>query len=370
MPINAYTGLPGSGKSYEVVSSVIIKAVAEGRRVVTNVDGIDGEAIRAYIHEKQGASFDALGSVVHVTNEQVEAKNFLPHEQKCVNGDNVYSDEHSLVKGGDLVCVDEAWRFWGTGNKILREHAVFFREHRHYVHPITKVSCDLVLMVQDIGDLHRVLKVVVELSFKTTKIKSLGLHKTYKVEMWEGYKQSAKGRAAVQTKKYSSEIFPLYSSYSGGAGKEIIVDGRQNMLANPWILVLALTVVIGLPLAAYYVASYFGVFGKKVPVAEAVAPVAAPVVVAVPAAPVAAAPPPMSSEWRIVGVVRRDGLTLVALKGSAFRVRYESPSLFSFMEGRPVVGTVDGQRVTTFSGEGSAAASSGPGGLVPVGGRR
>ncbi|MGV0986750.1 MAG: hypothetical protein ACOYB2_19555 [Limnohabitans sp.] len=43
-----------------------------------------------------------------------------------------------------------------------------------------------VLMVQDIGDLHRTLKVVVELTFRTTKIKTFGWNKTYRVEMWEG----------------------------------------------------------------------------------------------------------------------------------------------------------------------------------------
>lgn len=37
MPINIYTGLMRSGKSYEVVSEVIVPAIRKGRRVVTNV---------------------------------------------------------------------------------------------------------------------------------------------------------------------------------------------------------------------------------------------------------------------------------------------------------------------------------------------
>ncbi|APC14207.1 hypothetical protein BLL42_00010 [Pseudomonas frederiksbergensis] len=64
MPINAYTGLMGSGKSFECVVSVIVPAVAKGRRVVTNVDGIDSDAIRAYINEKQGIALEKLGEVV------------------------------------------------------------------------------------------------------------------------------------------------------------------------------------------------------------------------------------------------------------------------------------------------------------------
>lgn len=40
MPINVYTGLMRSGKSYEVVSEVIVPPIRAGRNVVTNVDGI------------------------------------------------------------------------------------------------------------------------------------------------------------------------------------------------------------------------------------------------------------------------------------------------------------------------------------------
>ncbi|HGW7889845.1 TPA: zonular occludens toxin domain-containing protein, partial [Escherichia coli] len=43
MAISAYVGVPGSGKSFEVVRSVIIPAVAQGRRVVSNIYGLNAE---------------------------------------------------------------------------------------------------------------------------------------------------------------------------------------------------------------------------------------------------------------------------------------------------------------------------------------
>ena len=49
MPITAYVGVPRSGKSYEVVKSVIIAAVASGRRVVSNIYGLNEDKIKAYI---------------------------------------------------------------------------------------------------------------------------------------------------------------------------------------------------------------------------------------------------------------------------------------------------------------------------------
>ncbi|HDL5229472.1 TPA: hypothetical protein RS727_002675, partial [Mannheimia haemolytica] len=39
MAVSAYIGIPGSGKSYEVVKSVILPAVASNRRVVSNIYG-------------------------------------------------------------------------------------------------------------------------------------------------------------------------------------------------------------------------------------------------------------------------------------------------------------------------------------------
>ncbi|OKN42784.1 hypothetical protein AM420_005753 [Klebsiella pneumoniae] len=48
MPITAYVGVPRSGKSYEVVKSVIIAAVASGRRVVSNIYGLNEDKIKAY----------------------------------------------------------------------------------------------------------------------------------------------------------------------------------------------------------------------------------------------------------------------------------------------------------------------------------
>lgn len=182
MPINAYTGLMGSGKSYEVVSSVMLDALAQGRRIVSNIDGLNIERITEYLISKRGIEEQKIGVVVLVSNEQVKSPNFFFHG----------TDVETIVQPGDLVCIDEAWRFWGAGEAIPEPHFIFFREHRHYAHPETNICCDLVLMVQDISDLNRKLKSVVELSFRTKKHKSLGLSKHYVVQVFEGYRMNAK----------------------------------------------------------------------------------------------------------------------------------------------------------------------------------
>lgn len=58
MAITAYIGVPGSGKSYEVVKSVIIPAVASGRRIVSNIYGLNHEAIIQYCYKNKLISDD------------------------------------------------------------------------------------------------------------------------------------------------------------------------------------------------------------------------------------------------------------------------------------------------------------------------
>jgi zona occludens toxin len=336
MPINAYTGLMGSGKSYECVSSVILPAIKNGRRVVTNVDGIDSDAIRAYCQEKWDADPDKLGCVVHCTNDDISKTSFFPY------GENV----DTFCKPGDIICIDEAWRFWGTDCKLLPEHKIFFREHRHFVDPESKVSCDLVLMVQDIGDLHRTLKVVVEVTFKTTKIKTLGWDKTYRVEMWEGYKLAQKGRVSVENKRYDTDLFPLYSSYQGGAGKEMRVDDRQNVLRSPKLWMLGLLIMSLFSVGIWGVLRFFGGSGLK------------DVQQAQPSKNNQSSPSnvthtktiqEISEQWRIVGTYQVGSVAMVALSNESGIIRLEHPSNFQGT-GLLLVGNLDGERVMFWSG--------------------
>jgi zona occludens toxin len=345
MSITVYTGLMGSGKSFECVSSAIIPAIKNGRRVVTNVDGIDNDAIRIYCHEKFNIALDKLGSVVHCKNDDVHSVSFLPHGEEV----------DTFCKPGDLICIDEAWRFWGTDSKKMHtEHKIFFREHRHYVDPVTKVCCDLVLMVQDISDLNRLLKVVVELSFRTTKIKSFKKNSnTYRVEMWEGYKQTYAARVRVENKWYDKTIFPLYSSYSGGSGKELMVDGRQNILGSPKFWIIGILMIGTAYFTVSYVIGFFSgdKFKKKAESAQVDSKAKSPA--ATSSSPKSAYQkpdiPPVSEVWRITGSFQAGDKNYVVLTNPAGRTRLEHPSAFQ-SQGMTMVGNIDGERFLVWSG--------------------
>lgn len=226
MAINAYTGLMGSGKSYEVVENVILPALLAGRRVVTNVANLQQDDIFAYLVEKFGTDLVKLGQIVQVVNDDIEKPDFFPEEVKT--GDVVLP---SIVLPGDLVVIDECWRWWAAGAKITPAHMTFFRMHRHFVNPETKATCDMVLVVQDISDLDRKLKVVVENTYRMSKHKALGSTKRYRVDIFTSYKTTRAPYRSLQ-RKYNKEIFALYQSYSQGGengGKEVAIDGRANI---------------------------------------------------------------------------------------------------------------------------------------------
>ncbi|MDH6146082.1 MULTISPECIES: zonular occludens toxin domain-containing protein [Paraburkholderia] len=360
MAINAYCGVMGSGKSYEVVSGPLLDAVAAGRRVVTNIDGVNEDLIHDYLCEKRGLPVDRLGSIVHVRTDDLKGEGFFPQEVESSDGAKVIP---GFVRAGDFVVIDEAWKLWAAGEKITKEHMTFFRMHRHFTHAETGVSCDLVLMIQSIADLNRSIRAVVELSFRMVKLKSVGAPSRYRVEMYETGKQNAGTRIGTFIRRYQPEIFPLYKSYAGGAGVESVVDKRQNVLGRKSLWVLA-GVVLLVGLSGAWFAWRFLHHGVAKSKGGAAASAASSVSAgklgsAAAAAPAVASTPDVSEAWREVGRYSARGVSYVVLVGEKGRFRVESPSAF-MGRGIASVGEVDGKRVTMWSGPADPSPSMSP----------
>lgn len=346
MAINAYCGLQGSGKSYEVTSSVIVPAIDAGRRVVTNIDGIDEAAIHAYIEssirKEQGG---LLGTIVRVDNERIGQPHFFPRESDTTSP--------SVVQPGDLVVVDEAWRYWPSdGGKLAPEHMQFFRMHRHFTHPETGVACDVALVIQDISGLHRSVRNVVECSFRTTKLKSLGLSTSYRLEIFEGYRQTRKSRTDLYVKRYRKEIFALYRSYSNTNGRESAIDGRQNILRNPslWFWsALFIVCVIGGSLLIWKFFHPRTATTPAAPAADASRRSSERKPPTRESVNSASAKAPISTAWRIVGTLADPEGNLVILRGSNGGIRVERFEKFSGT-GLALSGKVDGAVVSKYSG--------------------
>lgn len=193
-------GLPRSGKSYTCVKDHIIPALRAGRRVVSNIEGLNPVEIAKLI-EKPVDEIESL--LVHIENHDVRIL-------------------HEIVLFGDLVCVDECHTFWPLDRKPLSDEAVqFFAMHGH-------MNLDIVLMTQLFSEVHRSVVARLERKNSYTKKSVIGKPNDCHVNF---YQQNISGgrlkwiKIDSKTFTYDPQYFPCYSSfYKNDQGK----DGGQD----------------------------------------------------------------------------------------------------------------------------------------------
>ncbi|MDP8163491.1 zonular occludens toxin domain-containing protein [Pasteurella skyensis] len=346
MSILAYVGIPGSGKSYEVVSSVILEHFKKGRRIVSNIEGVTDEKLRHYCISK-GISEESLGKFISVTDEQCQSPEFFPYKGSV----------NTICSAGDLICLDEIWRIF-PNDKINVNHRSFLAEHRHFVDTNTGVTTDLVVINQSVSGIPRFIKDRIEQTFKMSKLISLGLNNRYRVDIYQGSKTTKTNKTLQLQKKYNKEIFDLYSSYDGANASEVSVDGRGNILGSfkfKFFLVFSLILIFW---GAYTLNSFFN--QNEIETAPKMNEEVKKTVIKkqslvgnnmlypdVKPNPVIS----LSPIWRIAGELSRDGNHFVILIDHKGQIRFEPRSIFRF-KGRMLQGEIDNFLVTYYSGGG------------------
>lgn len=326
-----YTGVPGSGKSYALVSQVIIPAMLKGRSIKTNIDGLDPDKVRRYC-AKHADLKGPLGSIELFDGQQAQHNDFWPPD--------VGKDDETFVKGGDLIVFDE-WRLYFSNREKLTVTTLepFLRIHRHLTNHRGD-TCDVVIGSQLVTDLHRDFRGLCEGSYKFRKLKALGLPKVYQWDYYEGHTQPKGGRTSYGRGNYKPEVFALYSSYSGGAdGNEHSTDSRQSIWGkSTYFLIAAVAGIIGL--------GVWGMWSFFFPDPPAGAAVASNDISACRQQNYTAASP-SRSRFRIAGHMIGDQGVRVVLVDDAGSIRVVDGSGFDMQDGRPVSGIVDGQKVSS-----------------------
>lgn len=361
MSIKAYVGRMGSGKTYEVVSVVILGALRRGRRVVTNIAGIDYQAMIDLLIA-EGIDPDRIGRIVQVPHERVATADFWLTEQgnedakaKMAAGEG--EPEAQGILPGDLVALDEIWRFWSgfatrdaEGSKRPQEVMNFMRMHRHFTHPESGIACDLALITQDVMDISRQVRAVIEETYLMTKHTAVGRSNRYRVDVCQGG-QSRRVLRSLQ-RAYEEKYFALYKSHSGrkegeAGPREENIDQRGNILSGAlfkFILPIGALVAV---FAVWTVYKFLNPAPKaQVAVADKPASIGA-------AAPVshARSQPDESSGWRVVGWISDARMRVVLSNGQVQRIieppnwRMTGATLETFLP--------SGDAVTPWSGRGS-----------------
>jgi len=246
MSIVAYSGLPGSGKSYGVVENVIIPALEAGRTVLTNVSLRVG-----YLSD----DFPNGRIIQFDSKEPEENPNFFNLE---------------TLPPGVIIVIDEAWRYWKSGMKstnIPQVQKEFFTEHRHVVGPDGHTN-EIVLVTQDLSQLCMFVRSLVEETYRAVKLTAVGQRNKYRVDVFMGAATGQKpGKPMRQLYgKYKPEVYKYYKSHTRNktdfaAGMEEKADDRANVLKSPFIKYGMPAAVLLMVWGVYQAIGYFTQYG-------------------------------------------------------------------------------------------------------------
>ncbi|EHP38863.1 hypothetical protein OR16_34698 [Cupriavidus basilensis OR16] len=228
MTIIFHEGLPGAGKSYEAVVERIIPALQKGRKVFAFVAGLDHEKIANAAAIPLDRCKELL---VQVEREQVE---------------KIYD----VVGNDSLVVLDEAQNFWPSDFRPLGEAITkFVTEHRHR-------GLDIVIMGQDLKDVHTLWRRRVDQKMVFTKLDALGKVNKYQWATFKGMGNEKFEKVTSGIKTYDPKFFGTYLSHEAGTeNKETFVDKRAVIWSSPlfrrWIPLALLLAVAGLGYVVY-----------------------------------------------------------------------------------------------------------------------
>lgn len=322
MPIKAYVGLPRHGKTYEVVTEGIFNALVQGRRVVSNIAGLNRDAMLAE-HIKRGGDADRFGELASVTHEQVLQPLFWLSDKDSEQGID------SFIKPGDFLALDEIWRFWqgfglkdSEGGRRPDRVMNFLRMHGHFTHPETGYCCEVAFITQELGDFHRSARAVIEETYRMTKLVVIGSAKRYRVDIFPRGRTTGRPIRSIH-RAYNPDLFGFYSSHSqrkegDAAAIEDSPDQRGNILRGvllKWVLPLGAIGAIG---AGFVVWKFLHPSQSKEPVT---ARQVDPALGGAASAPAVVPSVPSESNWRVVGYWGDGGvLNFYMSNGSGSRV--------------------------------------------------
>lgn len=244
MPITAYSGLPGHGKSHSVVEHVILPALKAHRCVVTNV-ALKWDKVREAFPGCDLRPFDIDAVKAHPSSI----------------GD--------AAPPGCVLVIDEAWKLWPAGQTakdVPEPFKAILAEHRHRVDALDQ-SMQVVIVTQDLGQIGKFARDLVEETFRTCKLTSLGSSKRYRVDVYNGPVAGANPPASKRVRqlfgKYRAEVWQWYQSHtmseSGDSGaNEQKVDGRGVIWRSPALWIGATAIVLCLGYGIYAVTAFFG----------------------------------------------------------------------------------------------------------------
>ncbi|WP_420208017.1 zonular occludens toxin domain-containing protein [Candidatus Electronema sp. JC] len=209
--ITAFTGTPGSGKSYDAVRK-ILDNLRKGRVIYTNIRGMDSPECFEMI--KLVARISDYGLAKHLRFlADEECKEFWLH-----------------VEPGSLIVLDEVQNIFNARDWQSKANVQFnawASTHRHH-------GYDVILITQSIMRLDTAVRALVEWSYVYRKINFFGSLIQQKYICYAFAGEDTAGKPLGKTPHtYDPQIFLCYQSYVSKDIKEMGVMSHVNVLKHP-----------------------------------------------------------------------------------------------------------------------------------------
>ena len=258
MPVFVHFGPPRQGKTYSAVADQIIPALAKGRHVVTNIEGMaspDRQEKLLLEARKINPKLESI-SFSHINHSDLERGNIFPADQKREDdeGTRIFDDSRSVLKFGSLLVWDEA-RSFTTGELPTYWHDAL-TYHGHWVG--NGFATDLVIIHQNWKSLAPLLRSVAEIVYEFVK-KPGGKGYTRFYYHAPGDRDLYRSKAEL-TESYSFEqgVFDCYKTNAGeGPIDDTVTLTFWKTKTFKRLMVIALFFLCAGGAIIYYTASSF-----------------------------------------------------------------------------------------------------------------
>lgn len=198
-------GVPRSGKSYDAVKNHILPALKNGRHVYARLNGLNHEAIAAYLT----LPVERVQELLHVVDTRDVLETFVAVEDQETGK---WSIHPKFVNA--LVVIDEVHEFYVGGTREALNPAVeqFFALHGHY-------GMDVLTMTQFYKRVHTAIRFRIERKNTFQKLSALGKkgENLYRETAWQTVAPDKYEKSGARTCSYDKAIFPLYHGIAGGS---------------------------------------------------------------------------------------------------------------------------------------------------------
>lgn len=260
MAIDLYIGNQGTGKTYQVVTVSIKEALNQGRRVLTNIRGVNPDLIIEYLKQENKDDGRTYGTIQPFRTSDVRKNpDFYPdlRDEFFQTMDDLDPSKY-IVQPGDLLILDEAYEAYPKEDKFPMRDYTFFMKHRQYANVDTGLSCEVIIITQDLTKLHKDMTSTVAYTYKSIDLLELGTKDKFTIEIFKGVpKYRDKPERVLSLQTYDKTKFSWYKSHVVEGAKQVKVDTRQNIFKG-WGIRFALfgtPLLIGLGI--YGVVNYF-----------------------------------------------------------------------------------------------------------------